>query len=506
MGRVVAFVAAIALLAFGLWFARDRLALQRPSSPVPRVSVHFSALDTHRVNFKAAERTLASRAEKLRHCFEITNNTLPAEARFRLEVDALGYVHEYRVGPKVGLTTEFDECARRVSGGWQFSVSGAPRVVNVLDPVVAWVDGLVTFRAAQRDGVAAAERSLLESVVAPAGQSEYAANGGKESWEDRARRIVRAKEADLLECYAEWGATWAAVQGQVASGPEHVRLSIKVAATGQIQDATLEPLHGTDLGDCVEVKARAVVLPAPDVDSQFEYDFSLVAESPSNAPLREIDLAEAAPTNPWAKAAAEVVQAHHDAFERCARVALGLARGERLGRFSLRLKISAEGVVEAAEAEHRAVEHPSNAQPLLLACLEQASRTLLFPNSEAPTIARATVILDREEIGRERMTTLGPTVMGSLDKDLVAKVVQANQRQILYCYEMQLNRLPHLSGKVVVKFVVSPTGSVANASVAQSTVNNAELESCMAGRVKTWQFPKPQGGGVAIVTYPFLFD
>jgi hypothetical protein len=36
-------------------------------------------------------------------------------------------------------------------------------------------------------------------------------------------------------------------------------------------------------------------------------------------------------------------------------------------------------------------------------------------------------------------------------------------------------------------------------------VGNAELESCVAGRVRTWQFPKPKGGGVVIVTYPFIF-
>jgi hypothetical protein len=34
---------------------------------------------------------------------------------------------------------------------------------------------------------------------------------------------------------------------------------------------------------------------------------------------------------------------------------------------------------------------------------------------------------------------------------------------------------------------------------------HAELDKCIAGRVLTWVFPKPKGGGVAVVTYPFVF-
>ena len=103
------------------------------------------------------------------------------------------------------------------------------------------------------------------------------------------------------------------------------------------------------------------------------------------------------------------------------------------------------------------------------------------------------------------ITSSEPTVMGSLDKELIRKVIHANRGQIRYCYESQLNRFPKLEGKVAIKFVITGSGSVATSSVAQSTVNNAELETCVAGRVKTWIFPKPKGGGVVVVTYPFIF-
>ena len=100
---------------------------------------------------------------------------------------------------------------------------------------------------------------------------------------------------------------------------------------------------------------------------------------------------------------------------------------------------------------------------------------------------------------------IGVSSVGSLDKELIRQVIKRNINQIRYCYESQLTRNPKLSGKVSVKFVISASGSVAQSQVAQATTINAELETCVAGRVRTWVFPKPKGGGVVIVTYPFVF-
>lgn len=103
------------------------------------------------------------------------------------------------------------------------------------------------------------------------------------------------------------------------------------------------------------------------------------------------------------------------------------------------------------------------------------------------------------------ITASEPEVMGSLDKELIRQVIHRNRNQIRYCYESQLTRYPKLNGKVAIKFVISGAGSVASSSVAQSTAGNAELETCVAGRVRTWVFPKPKGGGIVVVTYPFIF-
>ncbi|OJH38278.1 adventurous gliding motility protein GltG [Cystobacter ferrugineus] len=97
------------------------------------------------------------------------------------------------------------------------------------------------------------------------------------------------------------------------------------------------------------------------------------------------------------------------------------------------------------------------------------------------------------------------TVSGSLDKELVRQVIQRNRGQIRFCYESLLNRFPKLGGKVAIRFTIATEGNVVTSSVAQSTAGNSELEQCVAGRVRTWTFPKPKGGGSVVVTYPFIF-
>jgi hypothetical protein len=98
-----------------------------------------------------------------------------------------------------------------------------------------------------------------------------------------------------------------------------------------------------------------------------------------------------------------------------------------------------------------------------------------------------------------------PEITGSIDRELIRRVVRSHLDQLRYCYDVQLTKNPKLSGKVAVKWVVTEQGSVSSSVVVQTTTGNTELDTCVAGRVLTWVFPKPKGGGVAVVTYPFVF-
>jgi len=96
------------------------------------------------------------------------------------------------------------------------------------------------------------------------------------------------------------------------------------------------------------------------------------------------------------------------------------------------------------------------------------------------------------------------TVIG-MDKELIRHVIHQHRSEVRYCYELELTKNPSLQGKTAVKFLISGSGAVTASSVVESTVRSTQLEKCVEGRVRTWQFPKPPGGGTVTVTYPFVF-
>lgn len=97
-------------------------------------------------------------------------------------------------------------------------------------------------------------------------------------------------------------------------------------------------------------------------------------------------------------------------------------------------------------------------------------------------------------------------VQGSLDRAIIQRVVQRHRGPVRYCYERALAKNPALTGKVVLKWTIDAEGKVAAVAVSESTLNNAEMEQCLTRQVKRWQFPKPAGGGVVVVNYPFNFS
>ena len=96
-------------------------------------------------------------------------------------------------------------------------------------------------------------------------------------------------------------------------------------------------------------------------------------------------------------------------------------------------------------------------------------------------------------------------VEGGLDKDVIARVINAHLGEIRYCYERQLSANPNLYGKVQVKFTINAAGLVEEQHIGISTLRNAMVEGCILRRLASWNFPKPKGGTRVLVTYPFMF-
>ncbi|HLV61212.1 MAG TPA: AgmX/PglI C-terminal domain-containing protein, partial [Fredinandcohnia sp.] len=104
-----------------------------------------------------------------------------------------------------------------------------------------------------------------------------------------------------------------------------------------------------------------------------------------------------------------------------------------------------------------------------------------------------------------KIDTSAVSITGTIDRELIRRVIQANHGKFRYCYENELVRNPRLSGRIAVRFQIDAQGKVTFANVASTTMNNAAVENCVVARIRGLTFPMPQGGGVALVTYPFLF-
>ncbi len=154
------------------------------------------------------------------------------------------------------------------------------------------------------------------------------------------------------------------------------------------------------------------------------------------------------------------------------------------------LMIDTKGHVTSATVTPR-----DPAQRPLADCVSAAFSPLVF--DEAPAVQTVTVALART----------GPKIVlkGSLDKEIIRRIVQEHSAQVRGCYEKELAASPKLAGKVVMKWIVGADGSVTEAHTESTDLKNANVEGCIEKTILTWTFPKPKGGGIVIVNYPFTF-
>ncbi len=95
---------------------------------------------------------------------------------------------------------------------------------------------------------------------------------------------------------------------------------------------------------------------------------------------------------------------------------------------------------------------------------------------------------------------------GGLTMEEVRRVVARQRGQIRFCYEQALTSRPDLSGRVSVRWVVSPDGHVATSGIdaSRTDIHASQVESCVAQAVSRWTFPA--GDGPTAVTYPFVLQ
>jgi len=95
---------------------------------------------------------------------------------------------------------------------------------------------------------------------------------------------------------------------------------------------------------------------------------------------------------------------------------------------------------------------------------------------------------------------------GSLSKEEIQRVVEQFMAQIKYCYEKEFQKDPSLEGKLLANWIIAAEGNVNVSKMIQNTMNNQKVENCVLRVINRMVFPKPRGGGIVKVNYPFLFS
>lgn len=95
-------------------------------------------------------------------------------------------------------------------------------------------------------------------------------------------------------------------------------------------------------------------------------------------------------------------------------------------------------------------------------------------------------------------------VEGQLDREVIRRVAKSHTSEIRACYNQGLAKDPDLAGRVMIDFQINPKGKVASARP-RGEFPDPKVAKCVAASVRRWQFPKPAGGGVVKVSYPFEF-
>jgi len=93
---------------------------------------------------------------------------------------------------------------------------------------------------------------------------------------------------------------------------------------------------------------------------------------------------------------------------------------------------------------------------------------------------------------------------GTIEKKDIQRVVKDNVKDVQRCYEQGLMTRLDLRGRLVVKFVVGRTGTVAGVTITETELNEHSVEQCIISAALKWTFPKPTGEGLASFSYPFI--
>ena len=105
--------------------------------------------------------------------------------------------------------------------------------------------------------------------------------------------------------------------------------------------------------------------------------------------------------------------------------------------------------------------------------------------------------------GSAHLGGAAPATTGTLTTEEIRKAMRAGTPGLKRCYDAELAKDPAFEARVVVRFVISPTGRIGSATLTSPSGRTA-MDSCLLSTLRKLVFPKPHGGAVT-VSYPLIF-
>jgi TonB family protein len=126
---------------------------------------------------------------------------------------------------------------------------------------------------------------------------------------------------------------------------------------------------------------------------------------------------------------------------------------------------------------------------------------------DIPTAPRRTLRNKRISVPPQMPASVGGEGAGHRNRTsaVIASVIRRRIAGIQYAYKLVLRKNPALgSGKIVVRFTITPSGAVAAAQIVSDTLGEPALRETIISRIRSWRFLPAYGGDVTVI-YPFIF-
>ena len=103
-----------------------------------------------------------------------------------------------------------------------------------------------------------------------------------------------------------------------------------------------------------------------------------------------------------------------------------------------------------------------------------------------------------------------PIVLGAIDPKKIDSAIDQQRDAINSCYtqtakQARANKTAVPMGKVLVKFTIDKNGAVSKVGTKSTSLRHENTERCVNEVIAKAQFPSPEKGNKAIISYPFAF-